>query len=192
MFCQFVPQVIGCTQTNALGGSLYPNALTATARPCLTTPLLITGTDSNMAAWLKIPPESVQDSQFIDSNRSPVTLRIWTEGSGFSGAGLVLPTYRLGVFRPATYTPDAGVNGVAGSYDPATPVSTWLSSTTTDAHAADGSDWTSIVETTITVTGHSATLILSTYKRGELVIYVTLPESTSGVRLYILGCGWRS
>lgn len=193
MYGQFVPQILGCTQTSALGPSLFPNAATGTVRPLLSTPVsLVTGVDSNMHAWLKIPFESASDINFVDSNRSPVTLRIWTNGGSF-GTVFTRATYRLGIFRPATYTPDVANNGVAGSYDPTTPEINWLSSTTTDAHAADGSDWTNVLETSITITGHSASLITTTYKRGELVLYVTLPHANSGgCTFYIYGGGWLS
>lgn len=190
-FGQFVPTIIGASQITGGGSSLFADATLATASPAhpyLHTPALAT-VDADMSAWLGVPSESAREEHFIAAGRAPTSLRIWTIGGDSAAAAFVLPTYSLGILRPATYTPNTGVNGPSGTYAPSTPDIAWLTPATNDNHNAG--NWTTLRETVLTITPITAGLITTTFGRGQLVIYATLPSSTAGASLAIYGCGWR-
>jgi hypothetical protein len=142
-----------------------------------------TATDPSMSAWFGFLPNSCTDETFASSMQCPVSLRLWRTGTG-NATGLVRPTYRIGVYAPATYTPDVAPNGAGGAYDPTTSVITWLSSPITDSGT-----WLGMAEQTLTL--GPQVIDPATYQRGQVLIYVTMPHSTSGAGIQIFGYGFR-
>lgn len=187
---QFVPELLGSGFKSGGSPEAGPYSWVRAAGTAHFYLLCGAVTADESHVWLRVPPESAIGANFLGP-RSPASLRIWTKGAGSTAAAFVLPTYRLGIYRPATYAPNVAPNGGAGTYTciDTAPVMSWLTPTTTDAHAADGSDWTDTVETVMAITPLVG--LSSPLARGQLVIYATGATSAGKAYTSLLGCGWR-
>ncbi len=146
---------------------------------------LTTATGSGLYAWLLLPHA---DEDFAVAANCPTSLRLWRVGFGSTGAGFANASYRLGIARPATYTPNTGTNGPTGTFDltaPGTFDVDWLSPET-----ADAGPWAANTEQVLTLT-HNGSLI-PTYNRGQVVMRVKLPSADLACSLTIHGVGLRS
>lgn len=170
-----VPALVSVADVNGLRlstGFVSPSGLT-------------TSTGSGLYAWLLLPHA---DENFASTARCPTSLRLWRTG-GTSTTGFVLPSYRVGVARPATYTPNTGLNGPTGTYSFGTPGTfsvDWLSTETAD----NNTTYSALAEQVIALTPAGA--LVPTYNRGQVVIRVKLPSSNAGTIFTIWGVGFRS
>lgn len=149
-------QVIG---TSVEGGATAGDAV---AWPGSTTdgPSVVTQSLTATGEWFRLELPLGPKNSTLDS------VSIWSKGYG-SSVSVTLPTYRV-----------QSVN-VSGS---SLPSGSNVSSTTTDSHASDGSDWTDWVKTTISGINHA----LFSPDSKVFWVYVTPPYSAGGSGMYVL------
>jgi hypothetical protein len=189
---QFLPRLVGANLID-WGGGVQAPALQPALRitgsgeaPCLVSQA---SEQTLHLAWLDIP---APEHAFYTSRTMP-KLIIITRGYGTADNTLVRAVYQIEVVRPYIFTPTTGPNGSTGSLtlnDDAEIYAIGLSAT--DAHAADGSDWTDIKATTITLAAPTSGDLDSTLNRGEVLLKVRLPymPGSNNIAFGIFGLGW--
>lgn len=184
MLHQSFPLLLATSYTQAGGPAVRAESFAGGPMVQAPTPF-VTGTDDAMSAWFGFLPNVCTDADFSSVARLPVSLRFWRTGVD-GGSGLVRPTYRVGIYAPATYTPDVSPNGAGGTYDASAPVISWVSNTKTDSGT-----WAANTEQDIVLQVQN--MAPATFQRGQVMIYVTMPHAASGgAGIQIWGYGFRN